>query len=325
MMNESNNVFVSSRGILKSCDWFSSTPQSSIQKMLNYPPLMAAKPNQIRTFYICSGTIPYFVSHILPNLKKPFILVGGDCDETIPNDIFPNDKDFNEFIDNPLLLHWFSQNLAISHPKMTAMPIGLDYHTVARWNAWGERATSPVDQEAQLISAKNNSIPFWGRTNKCYANFQFQMQTRYAFDRKDAIEQIGKELVFYEPKPVKRSLTWKRQSYFAFVISPHGNGYDCHRLWEALILGCIPIVKTSVLDCLYENLPVLIVKEWSDVTKELLEDTVKEFKEIHEAGEFNYDKLTLKYWVDKINSYKIPPLRKVLQSEDPNEEDPNDE
>ena len=313
MMNESHNIFVSSRGILKSCDWFSTTPQSSIQRMLNYPPLMAAKPNQIRTFYICSGTIPYFISHILPNLRKPFILVGGDCDETIPNDIFQNTKVFYEFIDNPLLLHWFSQNLAYSHPKMTAIPIGLDYHTVSRWNAWGERVASPADQEAQLILLREQSVPFWERTNKCYANFQFQMQTRFGLDRRNAIQQISKELVFYEQKPVRRSLTWTRQSDFAFVLSPHGNGYDCHRLWEALILGCIPIVRTSCLDDLYEDLPVLIVSEWSDITMELLEDTIEVFKERHEENLFNYDKLTLKYWMDKINSYKIPlpPLKKV--------------
>ena len=116
-MDESHNMFVSSRGILKSCDWFSTAPQSSVQRMINYPPLLAATPGQIRSFYICSGTIPYFVSHIVPNLKKPFILVGGDCDETIPNDIFTSTKAFNDFVNNPLLLHWFSQNLACSHPK----------------------------------------------------------------------------------------------------------------------------------------------------------------------------------------------------------------
>lgn len=326
-MNESNNTFVSSRGILKSCDWFSTTPQSSIQRMINYPPLQAAKPNQIRTFYICSSTIPYFISHILPNLKKPFILVGGDCDKTIPNDIFPSTKAFDEFIDNPLLLHWFSQNLAYSHPKMTAIPIGLDYHTISSIGGFGEPDTFPADQESQMFFTRENSVPFWERANKCYANFHFSMNTRYGYDRKQAIQQIRKELVFYEYKPVKRSLTWQRQTDFAFVISPHGNGYDCHRLWEALVLGCIPIVKTSVLDNLYEDLPVLIVKEWSDITKKLLDETIEEFKEKHELNEFNYDKLTLKYWVDKINSYKIQPLITVMRSEEPNEiteEEPNE-
>jgi hypothetical protein len=79
-------------------------------------------------------------------------------------------------------------------------------------------------------------------------------------------------------------------------------------------------VKTSVLDRLYEDLPVLIVEEWSDVTKELLVNTIKEFKEKHQANEFNYDKLSLKYWVDQIDSYKVPPLRKVESNEESNEE-----
>jgi hypothetical protein len=79
-------------------------------------------------------------------------------------------------------------------------------------------------------------------------------------------------------------------------------------------------VKTSVLDRLYEDLPVLIVEEWSDVTNELLAYTIEEFKEKHEANEFNYDKLTLKYWVDQINSYKVPPLRKVESNNESNNE-----
>jgi hypothetical protein len=62
------------------------------------------------------------------------------------------------------------------------------------------------------------------------------------------------------------------------------------------------------------------VKQWSDITKKLLENTIKVFKEKHEANEFNYDKLTLKYWVDQIDSYKGPPLRKVESNEESNEE-----
>ena len=304
MMNESHNTFVSSRGILKSCDWFSITPQSSIHRILNYPPLQPAAPGQIRTFYICSSAIPSFINHILPNLRKPFILVGGDCDETIPNDIFPSAKAFNEFVNNPNLVHWFSQNLVLSHPKMSAIPIGLDYHTVSEREYFGEQVTSPEKQEAQLIYIKENSFPFWERTNICYANFHFSTNAKYGFDRRDAIQQINQELIFYESQPLKRYLTWTTQTYFAFVISPHGNGYDCHRLWEALVLGCIPIVKTSALDILYKDLPVLIVNQWSEITKELLDNTIKTFKEIHKENKFNYKKLTLKYWINKINMYK---------------------
>ena len=54
------------------------------------------------------------------------------------------------------------------------------------------------------------------------------------------------------------------------------------------------------MDQLYDELPVLIVEDWSDITQELLEETVKVFKE----QKFNYEKLTLKYWMDKIDSVK---------------------
>lgn len=57
-----------------------------------------------------------------------------------------------------------------------------------------------------------------------------------------------------------------------FVVSPKGNGLDCHRTWEAIAFGAIPIVPTSHLDSLYEKLPVIIVKNsWSEITPDLLE------------------------------------------------------
>ena len=50
------------------------------------------------------------------------------------------------------------------------------------------------------------------------------------------------------------------------------------------------------LNC-YDDLPVLIVDRWEDISQKLLDDTIETFRE----REFNYDKLTLKYWVDKIH------------------------
>ena len=35
-------------------------------------------------------------------------------------------------------------------------------------------------------------------------------------------------------------------SSYKFALSPEGNGIDCHRTWECLYLGVIPIVKKSV-------------------------------------------------------------------------------
>jgi hypothetical protein len=102
----------------------------------------------------------------------------------------------------------------------------------------------------------------------------------------------------------KRTINWNLMSKYAFVLSPFGIGMDCHRTWEALCLGCIPIVKTSSIDNLYNDLPVLIVKEWKVITIELLNDTISTFKAKIENNEFNIEKLNLSYWLQLINSYK---------------------
>jgi hypothetical protein len=50
-----------------------------------------------------------------------------------------------------------------------------------------------------------------------------------------------------------------------YIISPPGNGIDCHRNWEAIYMGCIPIVLDSYFNQnIYNELNVLIVKSFSN-------------------------------------------------------------
>jgi len=163
---------------------------------------------------------------------------------------------------------------------------------------WGSIKT-PIEQEEELLEIRNMMKPFNERENKIYSNCHFFVTTKFGYDRKDALNKIPKELLYLEPNKVDRKTSWQKQIHYSFVLSPHGNGLDCHRTWEALVLGCIPIVKKSLIDDLYIDLPVLIVNEWSDVNKELLKETINKFKNIN----FNYDKLELKYWIDKIINF----------------------
>jgi hypothetical protein len=50
-----------------------------------------------------------------------------------------------------------------------------------------------------------------------------------------------------------------------FVLSPTGNGIDCHRTWEAMYLGAIPIVRRVHWPFADLELPVLVVNEWRDL------------------------------------------------------------
>jgi hypothetical protein len=246
--------------------------------------------------YVCNSALRFFRDTILPTISVPFVLVSGDSDNEMPFDIF-SQPDFESFIQDSRIFHWFCQNLMISHPKMTRMPIGLDYHTMSNVGArhpWGE-GKSPVDQEKELDQAIADAPPLNERHVYCYSNFHhttFGIGSRG--DRQEAIAKIPKELVFYDPVFTPRDVAWNHQSFFQFVLSPRGGGYDCHRTWEALLLGCIPVLKSSGLDPLFEGLPVLILKDWSDLTRELMNQTALQLSQ----ASFQKEKLLLSYWTN---------------------------
>lgn len=288
-------TFVHSRGILNSCDIHSAHPQSSTYELH----IDIASIKEGSTVYICNTAMRNLLS-VLDSIPHRFVLVTGDSDESIPDTVFPNRDDFIKCIESDKIIHWFSQNCTAQHPKLTAIPIGLDYHTLAVGPmGWGSQQT-PYEQEEELLRIRDAAPPFSERKPLCYSTFHFNKQPgrRYTYDREDAMRDIPKDLIFYEPSEIPRLESWKHQTEYAFVASPHGNGLDCHRTWEALCLGCIPVVKTSAINVLYEGLPVLIVQEWSDITSELLDGTIQRFK----TQQFDYNRLNLQYWMELIRS-----------------------
>lgn len=63
-----------------------------------------------------------------------------------------------------------------------------------------------------------------------------------------------------------------------FVLSPPGNGPDCHRTWESIYLGAVPVVKESFWPFNEFDLPVASVKRWDQINQ--LVDTFDEFETI---------------------------------------------
>lgn len=307
-MNPSNCNLVSPYGIISAASHRSPIPIPDSSE-LNTSWYANLYPGCI--LQVCPPSLPNFVRHVLPTISVPFKLITNNSDYTLPND-FKYETD--EILNNKYLIHWFSQNWVLDHHKVTRIPIGLDYHSlhiepprlkilskticsnIQHPFGWGPRKPAFL-QEQELLRIRNTSKSFWDREVKGYGNFHFHMGMGYAQkDRPDAYNTIPKSLVFYEPTKVTRDICWKHMTESAFVVSPHGNGLDCHRTWEALCLGCIPIVKTSGLNSLFDDLPVWIVQDWKDVSLETMKAKIEEFKN----RTFNYEKLTLAYWKSKI-------------------------
>jgi hypothetical protein len=72
-----------------------------------------------------------------------------------------------------------------------------------------------------------------------------------------------------------------------FVLSPPGNGPDCHRTWEAMYLGAIPVVKESSWPFRHLNLPVHVVSNWENLDLAIPEV----------AGDFFADWKNINYWL----------------------------
>ena len=209
-------------------------------------------------------------------------------------------------VNNLYLIKWFPQNCVLSHDKITNLPLGLDYHTfnytnnqpynnnpTPLWNT-SNKSLLPIEQETILMKIKNNTTtPFYKRIPKIYTHMNLQ-NDRFK-QRNLLFKQIPKNLLIHITKTIDRSLLWQDMSKYAFVISPPGVGLDCHRTYEALCLGCVPIIIGGFLNNIFKDLPVLIVKSWSDVTQDLLDQTLIDFKD----KTFNYEKLELQYWTSQ--------------------------
>jgi len=300
---EKYNTLVGSRGLEETCDSDKYTDRISVtEKSYSFEDM-----KDYDTVYFSSLNLHKIHAKIKNIITKPFILITGYSDCECPNDIFDTDEEFKGFLNWKLLKHWFCQNCLITHPKITVIPLGLDYQTMMYYShIRSDRGAqiTPIEQESQLMVLRKQMRPFWERIPVCYGNFQFFTETKYGtVDRNDAIDNIPANLIYYDCKH-ERKQTFTNQSSFAFVVSPFGQDYECYRTWEALCLGCIPIMKKCVIDSLYDGLPVILVDDWKEVTNELLLEKMIEYKEKHLNNEFMYEKLHKHYWIKLLQTKK---------------------
>lgn len=257
--------------------------------------------------WVQANQLPYFVRRCLPKIKSPIILMISDGDPSFPSS-YRAYFDVDRLIKDPRILRIYTQNFdgTISSEKVHPFPIGIDFHTIyRRGGGFGEPMATPQEQEAKLIALLETLKPTNRRIPRAFCDFHLSNYgVLWGESRLSIREQLEKNGVadFLEAK-LPRSELHRRKGEYAFSISPHGNGLDCHRTWEDLVLGCIVIVKSSSLDPLYVGLPVVIVKDWSEVTEENLETWLDQFQDAF-TNPFYRKKLTNDYWMKKVRAFQ---------------------
>lgn len=293
---------LSSRGLVEVCDVHPDSPRSSfvdevyVRSIADRCADVPANKDTL-SIYLCTDAIPLFVDEVLLRVNRPFVLVTGDSDTAVSTASINN---IDALLSHVHFKRWFAQNLQLSHPKVEPMPIGLDYHSA--WQDprhYGGRNILPALQEAELRAICRTAKSFSQR--KTLAVCDWLGRSAYG-DREEARVGISEGARYVPEVRLPRYELWKKYTEYAFVASPSGVGLDCHRTWEAIALGCVPIIKTSAMSRLFDGMPVLEVDAWSKVTPEFLGEQHKHFL----GKDFDYSKLFLTSWLMEIQGFSKP-------------------
>ncbi len=182
------------------------------------------------------------------------------------------------------LHRWFAQNRETEQPRIYSIPLGLENEY------W-----FPYKQQVMLQQYFER--PESLRAVRSFAQFNrgTHGERNLALDSLDP--KICDVYMGANGNQEHHALFCKNLNRYSFCICPRGNGTDTHRLWEALYMGCIPICKDYIAHRFEQPLPILFVKDWSDITEDLLEKTLESI----DMSLFDSELLKMSYWSKKIN------------------------
>ena len=251
-------------GIAARCDWVvlsdMRAPHAVLARRRDGPPRHVFL--SLRSPF---DALAFFFDHVLPQIDRPFVLVSGSEDVTVPNQRDARWRPFTAqeghrlraLADDPRLLHWFVENLDEAwHPKLKPLPVGWVFADSGQSHSVPVPVVAPLrDRPLRVLCAHRlREGPQW-ETRRAV--------TRLCRERfSDFCTVIEDEL----PQPEFFRLLGEH----AFVICAEGGGLDpSPKAWHALLHGAIPIVRSTPLDSAYRRLPVAIVDGWHETSLSL--------------------------------------------------------
>ncbi|MBI5690281.1 MAG: hypothetical protein HZC55_09280 [Verrucomicrobia bacterium] len=257
--------------------------------------------------HVRTWELEWFVAKVLPRIRRRFILATFNSDRTVPDEVT---EAAEAIAASGKVVHWFTRNYSGRRYRdwITGVPIGLFFektHNVIldqqprSFAAMWVVMRPVVEQERRLREVVARVPPTSRRLPLVCADFWKSNSTRgrrFGETRAQVRQALRRNPNLVWPwrrcSQVQLFRLWQR---YAFVISPHGDGLDCYRTWEAMLAGCIVIVKTSPLDYLYRDLPVVIVGDWAEITRENLAVWAERFGDGFDRRPL-HERLSLEYW-----------------------------
>ena len=201
--------------------------------------------------FLKGDMLPKFFGNPYASINQSFVLVSHNSDCYVPE---VHDKHLKE----KKIIVWYASNPDTrNHTKLIPIPIGLSNRQ------WPGGNLTAIE-----YAFKHHRRPWSNRTTLLYVNFALKTNPG---ERSEAMGQARKvtnaQII---DKKISFQTYLEQVGNAKFVLSPPGYGLDCHRTWEALLLGAVPVVRSSTLDPLFANTSAVIVKAWSELNDTLL-------------------------------------------------------
>ena len=234
----------------------------------------------IKTDYFKTGKQFLWRNELHPTLINSKVLVSGHSDFEIDENIFIKY--------NLNYVKWFSINVNYIHEKLFPLPLGITNNTNE-----SEMHSILGNTRIMIDVLKNNNK----KEHLLYMNFNLNTHCErpYIYFKFKEYEWCYEGIVNNTLEGRKNFLEDISKS--KFVLCPRGNGIDTHRLWEALYMKSIPIVKYHIVHSNLTDLPILFINDWSEINKKFLENKYEEIIN----KKWNLNKLKISYWLNYIN------------------------
>ena len=238
-----------------------------------YDDISTFNPTSVSTgdfIFVKTDFIYEFFSEVDTKINKKYFLITHNSDVNIKADM-----NFN--LNN--VIRWFAQNLENStNQKISMLPIGLENKMYLK-NGIPSRFS-----KSNILKNENKLIL------SCFRDYSNK-------NRLEINKTLENNKIIDKYSEITNRKYLSLVSEYKFNISPEGNGFDSHRLWESIILESIPIVENTsfISNLASEGVPLLVLNDWKEIygiTPKFLNDYYK--KNLTKVK--SYKKVYFEYW-----------------------------
>lgn len=222
------------------------------------------------TVIFCKTDYIYKLFEILEESPFHHILITHHSDYSINSTIYSRKP--------KSIYKWLAINTEIQTSDLITIPLGIKTHK--------EPFLEPQYKSTWFMNIME-ALGKIEKTKLLYCNFS----TRTNKYREGIIQTIQESNI---PFTYETGITFEQYVYnmskHKFVISPPGNGIDCHRTWESLYVRCIPIVIKNPIYDNWKELPILQVDSYKDINTDMLHEYYQN------CSWNNLEKLYMPFW-----------------------------